>query len=77
MIECQRANIFKIRDNILGHGLQPILFRYYPLFNGSEYVKLGCGCSMPISWIPNHEKVQLQPFTKELKNSRKRIRLCK
>jgi hypothetical protein len=38
------------------HGMQDAEFRYIPLHNGSEYVKLACGCSIPIPWLPCFER---------------------
>ena len=59
MIECQQQDIFKIRDHIPGHGLQAIEFTYRPLFSGSRYIKLACGCSIPILRLPKKEQDQV------------------
>ncbi len=56
MVTCQQQNIFKIRDRISGHGPQPVLFYYRPLYSGPKHVKLACGCSLPVPWLPKKEQ---------------------
>lgn len=52
-VECQQQNIFKIRDGIPGHGPQRVVARFHPT---NERVQLECGCSLPLSWLPNLER---------------------
>ena len=48
-IRCQQQNIFKIRDGIAGHGRQEVV----SVCRGR--VRLACGCSLPLNWLPRIE----------------------
>lgn len=54
-IKCQQQDILKIRDRIPGHGRQVVLYRLQH-YSGSERVQLVCGCSLPMSWLPEIER---------------------
>lgn len=54
IVKCQQQNIHKIRDGIPGHGPQRVLGRYKGI--SSERVQLECGCSLPVLWLPTHER---------------------
>lgn len=56
IINCQQQDILKIKDGIPSHGPQIAKFRYRPLHSGFEYVRLACGCALPISWLPLRER---------------------
>jgi len=60
IIECQQQNILKIGNKIPGHGPQEVRYRWRP-FSFSERVLLGCGCSIPIPWLPLKEQQRLNP----------------
>jgi len=55
-IKCQQHNILKIKDKIPGHGTQEArLLARYP-----GRVFLACGCNLPISWLPKHERERIK-----------------
>jgi hypothetical protein len=58
VVKCQQQCIFKIRDKIPGHGPQKVQrkFRHH---SGREYVRLACGCTLPVTWLPTSERVGL------------------
>ena len=50
IINCQQQDIFKIRDGIPGHGPQEVV----NVCRGR--VRLACGCSLPLTWLPRVER---------------------
>ena len=59
-VNCQQQDIFKIRDGIRGHGPQ----RVTALRKGNA--QLSCGCSLPVSWMPEWEQVALRNWAENM-----------
>lgn len=56
-IKCQQQDSYKIRDGIPGHGMQDVVDIDEAF--GKKYILLGCGCSLPLSYLPGRERESL------------------
>lgn len=56
-IPCQQQDSFKIRDGVPGHGLQNV--QGQTRHGDKRWVDLACGCALPVSYLPTHEREHL------------------
>jgi len=58
-VHCQQQDIHAIREGIPGHGSQRVTSVYR---RGGVYIRLECGCNLPITWLPAWEQAAIHEY---------------